>query len=296
MTDFPPDNWYVETGTWGTDFDQSDDSMGGEHSIIFNDTSTQTELRSDLFPIAMSQDTPAVKYNVSVWAKASSITAGKTFRVRFVTLQADGETVQDTNTLYDGEFPDTPQWFNLGGIASATYVDSTQRAAYGRIELLKSSASSFTVTVNNATPVLLPPFGRNVLDTNQTVSTTAATVVLLSTSSSDYDINRMAFNAGSNEFLIIESGYYQISASIRVDSAAAATFVKVAVFVDGATEILGIRNDVSGGSTYAVSTSGLVYLTALQQISLIVQTDDSSYTVAAHDGRTYLHLHAIGDI
>jgi len=239
MSAFPPDNWEVESGEWGTDIDLSASVVGtGAHSLHFLGTTPASDpaLLSGYQPtfheMGMSSSDHRL-YVIGAVVQADSITAGNTLLLE-VDLYTEAKVYDSTISIHNAILASTGAWQGIGGTVK---IDQP----YYKIRIGKNN-TAFNAYFDRVIVHGAPMFTRVYRSSTRSISDNTWTTLLFNTK-----VERgVDYNTSTGVFTVYKPGIYQISSTVHFDSLADGQKISIRVkyaatsqFFRGGTQFVG---------------------------------------------------------
>lgn len=239
MTTAPPPNYAAQTGTWGTDFDQSAGGLSnsGTYSIEFIDngvSGTTPKIRHG--PIVLSG---GVTHRITTTMRADSIAAGDKVKIEIVVLHLSPTPGSNTYTIHDDVLSAADAWEFISYEFAST---STQRFIY--VDVTKYD-TAFTAWLDSVKLDTIGPRFSAYADTGAATTLAAGSTTKVLFTTEAYDIGGLF---ASSRFTAIEYGFYHFDASVGIDGGPSGTRYFIQLNKNGSGERRG--NDLATTSAY----------------------------------------------
>ncbi|NHM06363.1 hypothetical protein G4D82_03950 [Flavobacterium sp. CYK-4] len=196
------------------------------------------------------------------------------------TKLVDGVAIDDGTNIGIGITPSAGNKLEVNGKTKTTNFQMTSGATNNAV--LQSDAVGNASWVTPASMSMV----RTNLSANQSLNTSGWQ--LLNFNTIVFDVNS-EFNTGTNRFIALKTGYYEVNAGFHTDNQSNTQFYSIGIYKNGS-----LYQQTSGNHSNLGPVSrtihALVYLTAGEYVEIFAENYQSGVNLDAYAGKTYFEV------
>ena len=215
-SNFPPDNWIVSSGVWGTDIDREETvKLSGPYSVVFNPTTPASDPEIQTKPVGINGDPAFVSaarlLRAEALIRADRNSAGDNIFIDVELLDGSLSVVGFT-TLWSGPVTTINTWERKSRMVSL--VGTTSR--FARFVISKANVN-FTAYIDSVRLVELPYWHTAQMDPGpQSIPDSAWTTVLFDRVGLPPGFPRgISYNTGTGVATFATENFYSVYASAK---------------------------------------------------------------------------------